>query len=144
MKKKVVPQILHLVLIFALVFLAACGPRDVINSLDTPTSGTIKVGVDDSYKLMMDAQLYTFQAMYKYARIDTVTGAEADIFELFMKDSLPLIVVNRKLTQEEEAYLVSNQFIPKTTKIAYDALAFIVNKENPDTTLFFDRIAAIF
>jgi phosphate transport system substrate-binding protein len=130
--------------IFALViFLFGCG-GDIKNKVDTPTTGRVKVGVDDSYKLMMDAELYTFHTLYKYATIDTVIGSEAEIIDGFMKDSLPLIIVNRKLTPEEEQYLVSRQFIPKTTKIAYDALAFIVNKENPDTNLFYDQIAAIF
>ena len=126
-----------------LIFLSGCG-GDVLNKIDTPTTGKIKVGVDDSYKLMMDAEIYTFETLYKYAKIDTVIGCEADIIDAFMKDSLPLIIVNRKLTAEEEQYLVSNQFIPKTTKIAYDALAFIVNKENSDTTLFHDQIKDIF
>ena len=126
-----------------LIFLAGCG-GDVLNKIDTPTTGRIKVGVDDSYKLMMDAELYTFEALYKYAKIDTVIGNEADIIDGFMKDSLPLIIVNRKLTDKEEQYLVSRQFIPKTTRIAYDGLAFIVNKENPDTTLFYGQVADIF
>jgi phosphate transport system substrate-binding protein len=112
--------------------------------VDTPTRGKIKVGVDDSYKLLVDAELYTFEALYKYAKIDTVIGNETEIIDLFMKDSLPLIIINRKLTIEEEQYLNARQIIPKTTKIAYDALAFIVNKENPDSTLYFDRIADIF
>jgi phosphate transport system substrate-binding protein len=132
-----------LFLLSLIIFLPGCG-GDAGKNLDTPTAGKIKVGVDDSYKLMMDAELYTFQALYKYARIDTVIGSEADIIDGFMKDSLPLIIVNRKLTAEEEQYLVSRQFIPKTTAIAHDALAFIINKNNPDSNLFFDQIADIF
>jgi phosphate transport system substrate-binding protein len=143
MLKKVFLRVTGLFLITLIILLAGCG-GDVLNSKDTPTTGKIKVGVDDSYKLMMDAELYTFESLYKYARIDTVIGTEADIIDGFMKDSLPLIIVNRKLTKEEEQYLVSRQFIPKTTKIAYDALAFIVNNENPDTMLFYDQIADIF
>jgi phosphate transport system substrate-binding protein len=126
-----------------LTILSGCG-GDIRNRVDTPTTGKIKIGVDDSYKLLLDAELFTFHALYRYATIDTVIGCEADIIDGFMKDSLPLIIVNRKLTTEEEQYLVSRQFIPKTTKIAYDALAFIVNKENQDTSIFYDRIAEIF
>ena len=129
--------------IVGLLIIAGCGSRNQFE-VDTPTGGTIKTGVDDSYKLLIDAELYTFQTMYKYAKIDTVIGNEADIIDLFMKDSLPLIIVNRKLTGEEEKYLNERQIIPKTTLIAYDAIAFIVNKENPDSNIFYDRIAEIF
>jgi phosphate transport system substrate-binding protein len=143
MKKPNLFRFTYLILSVCLIFLSGCG-GDVRNSIDTPTTGKIKIGVDDSYKLMVDAELYTFLALYKYATIDTVVGSEVDIIDGFMKDSLPMIIVNRKLTTDEEQYLVSRQFIPKTTKIAYDALAFIVNKDNPDTTFFYDQIADIF
>ncbi len=126
-----------------LLCLAGCG-GDVLNSVDTPTTGKIKVGVDDSYKLLMDAELGAFESLYKYAKIDAVTGSEADIINGFMKDSLPLIMVNRKLTKDEEKYLNNKQIIPKTTWIGYDALAFIVNKDNQDSTMFYDRISDIF
>ena len=143
MEKPVFFRLAGLLIYAWLIILPGCG-GDVLNKVDTPTTGKIKIGVDDSYKLMIDAELYTFQALYKYARIDTVIGSEAGIIDGFMKDSLPLIIVSRKLTAEEEQYLVSRQYIPKTTKIAYDALAFIVNKDNSDTTIYYDQIAEIF
>ncbi len=127
-----------------LLFMSACGNRRTENDIDTPTMGKIKVGVDDSYKLLLDAEIYTFQTMYKYAKIDTVLDNEADIIDLFMKDSLPLIIVNRTLTPEEEKYLNSIQIIPKTTQIAFDAIAFIVNNENPDSSFFYDQIREMF
>jgi phosphate transport system substrate-binding protein len=61
-----------------------------------------------------------------------------------MKDSVSLIVVSRKLTPDEEKQLNSQQVFPKTTKIAYDAVALIMNRENPDSTLFFDQVKNIF
>ena len=126
-----------------LILLAGCGSNN-LGDTDTPTAGKMKVGIDDSYKLLMDAEIYTFQSLYKYARLDTLIGNEADIIDLFMKDSLPLIIINRKLTGEEEKYLNDRQIIPKTTKIAYDAIALIVNKENPDSTIYYDQVAEIF
>ena len=129
--------------IFWLIILAGCGNSNQ-KEADTPTAGQIKVGIDDSYKLLMDAEIYTFESLYKYAKFDTVLGNETDIIDLFMKDSLPLIITNRKLTAEEEKYLNNRQFIPKTTKIAYDAVAFIVNKENTDYNIYYDQIADIF
>jgi phosphate transport system substrate-binding protein len=115
-----------------------------LQQVDTPTGGKMKTGIDESYRLLMDAEIYAFESIYKYAKIDTVYGSEVDIINLFLKDSLPLIVVNRKLTDEEEKYLTSNQIIPKTTKIAYDAVAFIVNPENPDSNLYYEHIRDIF
>ena len=127
-----------------LLFFTACGGGNQGRQTDTPTSGRVKVGIDDSYRLLMDAEIYTFEATYKNAKIDTVYGNEADIINLFMKDSVPLIVASRKLTDGEEKYLKDRQFIPKTTLIAYDGIVFIVNPGNPDTSIFYDKIEAIF
>jgi phosphate transport system substrate-binding protein len=143
MEKTILFRFTGFISVVVLLCLAGCG-GDVLNTLDTPRTGKIKVGVDDSYKLMMDAELGAFEKQYKYAKITAVIGSEADIINDFLKDSLPLIIVNRKLTKDEEKYLNDRQIIPKTTWIGYDALAFIVNKDNQDSTMFYDRISDIF
>lgn len=133
-----------MLIFFASLLISGCGGHDPLKETDTPTSGIIKVGADDSYRLMMEAEIYTFESLYKYSRIDTVFGSEADIFNAFLKDSLPLMVVNRKLTPEEEDFLKQEQIYPKTTRVAYDAIAFIVNRENPDSNLFYESIRDLF
>lgn len=113
-------------------------------SADTPTSGEFTIGVDDSYTLLIDAELYTFHSLYRYAKIDTFCRSEAEVMDAFMKDSVSLVVVNRKLTTDEESVLKSQSVYPKTTKIAYDAVALIMNRDNPDSTIFFDQVENIF
>lgn len=141
------PMISHLAgffVICGIVLLSGCGGAPKSTDTDTPTTGKFKMGIDDSYSLLIDAELYTFQSLYPYARIDTMCRNEVDIVNAFMKDSVPLMVVSRKLTQDEETRLNARQIYPKTTKIAYDAVALIMNRENPDSTLFFDQVKNIF
>ncbi len=128
----------------AVALFSGCGSGNPMQEVDTPTRGTIRTGVDASYRLLMDAEIYAFESLYTYAKIDTLYGAEADIINLFLKDSIPLMVVNRKLTADEESFLTANQIIPKTTLIARDAIAFIVNRENPDSNLYYEHIRDIF
>jgi phosphate transport system substrate-binding protein len=117
-----------------------------INSTDeTPTSGNIKIGVDESFQLLLDTEIYTFEALYKYGHIKPFYKPENDILSYFMNDSVRLIVTTRKLTKDEESYLNNNyRIFPRTTKIAYDAIAFIVNKNNPDTLIRYNTIKKIF
>lgn len=122
----------------------SCGGNPNLKNHDTPTAGTIKVGIDDSYHLLLEAEIFTFQTVYKYAHIDTLFKLEADVINDFMNDSVPLIIVNRKLSEQQVAYLRERQYIPKTTKIAIDAVALIVNNENPDTALFYKTVKEIF
>jgi phosphate transport system substrate-binding protein len=126
------------------LLIISCGGTTNQKNTDTPTGGRIKVGVDDSYRLLVEAEMFTFEAMYKYAHLDTLCKTEADVINDFMNDSVPLIIVSRKLTDEQVAYLKERQYIPRTTKIAIDAIALIVNNENPDTSLFFQTVKDIF
>ncbi|MEI6434025.1 MAG: substrate-binding domain-containing protein [Bacteroidota bacterium] len=130
----------------ALLFLliSSCGGNTNQKGKDTPTAGQIKVEIDDSYRLLVEAQTYTFESMYKYARLDTIYKTEADVFNDFMNDSVSLIIVNRKLSDNQVLYLKERQYIPKTTKIAIDGIALIVNNDNPDTNLFFATVKDIF
>ena len=130
-------------LVVLLFFFLGCGGNPYTET-DTPTRGTIKVAIDDSYRLFMESEIYAFETIYKYAKIDTLYVSEADAFDLFMKDSVPLIVVNRTLNDQELRILESQQIVPKTTKIAIDAVALIVNNENPLEDLPYDMIKGFF
>jgi phosphate transport system substrate-binding protein len=100
--------------------------------------------VDESYQLLLDTEIYTFQSIYKYAKINPVYANEQEIIEMFLKDSLKNIVINRQLTNQEKDYLNSLQIVPRATKIAYDGLAFIINNQNPDSLLTFLQLKKIF
>ncbi|MEI7663536.1 MAG: substrate-binding domain-containing protein [Bacteroidota bacterium] len=130
--------------IACLLIIAACGGNVNQKQTDTPTSGRITVGVDDSYRLLIEAEAFTFGYLYKYAHPDIVYKTEADVINDFMNDSVPMIIVNRKLSDKQVQALKDQQYIPRTTKIAIDALALIVNNNNPDTALFYKAVKDIF
>jgi phosphate transport system substrate-binding protein len=111
---------------------------------ETTTRGDIKIGVDDSYQLLADTEIATFQSLYKYSKINPIYATEDSILKLFMADSIRLMITSRKLNQNEEAYLKENLIIPRTTQIAWDALAFIVNKSNPDSGFKYNQIRDVF
>ena len=60
-----------------------------------------------------------------------------------LNDSVKVIVTNRKLTSDQEKYLNSKKCFPKTTKIAIDAVAIIVNNENNDSLLTINQLKEI-
>ncbi len=134
-------KLLFISLALPLLFSCVSGPKQ---NDETPTKGNIKIGVDESYQLLLDTEIYTFQTIYKYAKINPIYSNEQEIIELFLKDSLKNIIVNRPLNEKEKEYLNSQQYVPRATKIAYDGLAFIVNNQNPDSTLSFLDIKKIF
>ncbi len=131
-----------IILFFLLIF--GCGNRSDKKFDETPTRGNVKIAVDESYQLLIDTEIYTFHSIYKYAQINVDYTTETKAFDLFFKDSIRLMIVNRKLTDDQEQNLKKAQIIPRTTKIAYDALALIVNNDNPDTLIRYDQLKDIF
>lgn len=130
-------------IISALILISGCN-YDVKKLDETPTRGNIKISVDDSYKLLFDTEIFTFESFYKNAKINVEYKSEKDLFSDFFKDSVRLIVSSRKPTKTEEDGLKVSNIIIKTTKIAYDAVAFIINNDNPDTLMIYKNIREIF
>lgn len=128
----------------ALLFLAGCNRKPSKFTDETPTRGNVKVGVDESFKLLLDTEIFTFQSIYTDAKVTPIYKPELGILDDFMKDSVRFIVTTRNLTKNEDEYLRSKQIIPRTTKIAYDALALIVNAKNADSLIQYTKVRDIF
>lgn len=111
---------------------------------ETPTRGTIKIAADESYQLLVDAELYTFQSIYKDAKVTPIYLSGDSIMKLFMDDSVHVIISSTQLTENQLEYLKGKASFPRTTKIAYDALAFVINKSNPDSLIRYNTIKDIF
>jgi phosphate transport system substrate-binding protein len=128
----------------ALVVASCRNPMGVQPLDETPTRGNIKISVDESFQLLYDTQLYTFQSLYVDAKITPAYKPEVDVLADFMNDSVRTVVLTRDLTKEEKEYLLAQKFVVRTTKVAHDALALIVNPANPDTQLLDIQFADIF
>ena len=130
---------------FALAMITGCNRSTPLKfTEESPTRGNVKVGVDESFQLLLDTEIFTFQSIYTNAKITPVYKPELGILDDFMKDSIRCMVTTRNLTKNEDEYLRSKQIIPRTTKIAYDALALIVNTKNGDSLLQYTKVRDIF
>jgi phosphate transport system substrate-binding protein len=136
-------SVIGLLLALAAILFYSCNTAPKKISDETPTRGTARIAVDESYQLLADAEIYTFQAIYKYAKVNPVYLPEDSVLNLFLDDSVKVIITSRKLTDNEVAYLRGKSIIPRTTKIAYDALALIVNKANPDSLIRYNTVKDI-
>ena len=135
---------IQLILVLASVLFFSCQMTPKKFTDETPTRGNIKIAVDESYQLLADAELFTFQSTYKDAKVSPIYLPEDSILKLFLADSVKVIITSRKLTDNEEAYLNGKSYFPRTTQIAYDALAFIINKSNPDQRIRYNTLKDIF
>jgi len=135
MKRNVLNTVALAIVMTSLMVVSCHNPMGVQPLDETPTRGNIRISVDESFQLLYDTQAFTFQSLYVNAKIATAYKPEVEVLSDFMNDSVRTIALTRELTKEEKEYLISQKFTPRTTKVAHDALALIVNPANPDSTL---------
>jgi len=124
--------------IFMLIFpglLFGCNGINRNPYTDTPTTGIINIGVDESFKTIAEAELMVFESLYQYAEITPVYATEGECLRMLLDDSVRLIITYRPLYENEKASFQKRQIIPRELKIATDAIAVIVHPENADTVL---------
>jgi phosphate transport system substrate-binding protein len=133
----------HLYIVLAVLILASgCVDRDKHGRpLDTPTSGSIRIAVDESLRPLIDAELQVFDALYPRADVEPDYLPEAEAIDALMKDSVRIAVVSRRFTEEEREYLKSVRIIPRQE--ALSAVALIVNRNNPDTLINMEQLKAL-
>lgn len=127
-----------------MVVLFSCNSPTVKNYDDTPTRGEIKIAVDESYQLLFDTEIYTFQSFYKYAKIHAIYEPESEAVKHLLDDSVRFAVMSRELNENEKKYFEEKKLKPRITKIAVDAVALIINNNNPDTNFTLDQIRSLF
>lgn len=121
----------------------SCNPQKNKNiDYDTPTSGTINISVDESFKPVMEEQIEMYEASYPGTNIIAHYKPEAEcIRDLFKDTSNRMVIITRGLTDEEEKFFIDSlKYTPAWNAIATDAVAVIVNAESTDTIFTLDRL----
>ncbi|GEO03007.1 phosphate ABC transporter substrate-binding protein [Adhaeribacter aerolatus] len=122
--------------------MGACNRSGEIS--DTPTSGTMKISVDESFAPIIDSHVYTFQKLYKYAKVNAAYKPEGEVMKDLLQDSARLVIVARQLTPTEMQVFEKIKITPRVTKVAIDGVALIVHPENTDTLLAIPQLKDIF
>jgi phosphate transport system substrate-binding protein len=131
-------------LIAFLFLLSACAESPVKTTLDTPTSGKITVSCDESLKPIVEAEIAVFQMQHPNAKVNAIYTSEFDAIQLMLKDSARLAIVTRELnTQELDVLKSQNISKARVFKIGYDAIAFILNNQNKDTSFSLAQVKGL-
>ena len=124
--------------LFFLIF--SCNQKSSNVDIDTPTTGHITIVADECLKPIIDSEYQVFSSIYKYAVINFVYAPESELFNYVVKDSAQAMIIARKLNKEEESYFEKIKILPRSTRIAIDAIALISNKENIESSLTYDQL----
>ncbi len=133
----------YLKVIFLFWFIVSCGYNPDQPYNDTPTSGKVNISSDETLLPLARAQLDTFHGLYRYSSINMHYENESALFKSFINDSVKVIMSTRLLNNAEVSYFQSRNLIPVVTKVAIDAIAVILNKENKDSLLNVSQLKKI-
>lgn len=107
-------------------------------------SGTAAVFCDDGFKNILDEEIQAFEFSYKDATIVPFYMSEQACIDSMLQDKCQSIIITRDFTKEERAHVKSqNRRIVRSQCIAVDAVAMIVNKDNPVSALSMEEIKKI-
>lgn len=122
------------ILFIAVLVLFSCNraPKKV---LDTPTSGVIIMTADESFAPIIKEEIDLFEYTYPNASIIPIYTSEVEAMDLLLTDSVKFTITTRDFTQAEKEQVRSNKMLPISFCIAKDAIALIINKNNPDSML---------
>ncbi len=124
------------IILYIAVFSYACTQVDKNgNVLNTTTSGSVKIAADETLLPVIDSQEQVFETIYPKADLNIRYLPETELVQQFVNDSVQLIVLPRELNEQEKNIFKQIKITPRSSKIASDAVALIINKANNDTTL---------
>jgi phosphate transport system substrate-binding protein len=125
------------------LFSAGCHTGPYV-PVETPTTGTIHISVDESFKPVIDSQLKVFESSFPEAHITVDYKPEAACLRDIYNDSTRLVIITRGLTLPEERYFADTAKTPAISGIlAYDAVALVVNNLSQDTLMSMDDVRSL-
>jgi phosphate transport system substrate-binding protein len=98
---------------------------------------------DESLSPVIDEELDIFNMKNKRDSIYPLYINEQEAIEKLLNRALLLVFTTRTLTPNEELIIKEQQYNPRCIPLAYDALALIVNKANPDSLITTDNFRRI-
>jgi len=98
---------------------------------NSSTSGTVVMACDASFENVMQQEIEVFEYVYPNASVLSYYTDEKACVDSLLFGKARLAVVSHELTSEQIDFLKGKKHFAKTKKIAVDAVAVIVNTDNP-------------
>ena len=126
--------------LMALVILA-CGQQKKEPNIN---EGTINVGIDESIRHVLDAEMDAYSNIYKGASFNRFTIPENQAVKLLLEDSMDVICITRTLNDEELKILSERKFTYKPAPMALDAVVLISNQNGGEESISTERLKELF
>lgn len=123
-----------------LASLSGCNRQETETS---PTKGRVTAIVSESHAPLLQKEVDQFQRLYTEAQVRLLSATTREAIVHLLNDSVRIVITDRALNQEEKDVAAGAEIKFTETKIAEDALAIVVHKENPIKEISFNSLALI-
>lgn len=130
--------------------MASAGAFIIASAACTPikkgeyASGSATIFCDDGFKNILEEEIEVFEYTYPQASVLPFYVSEQEALDTLMANETTAIVVTKELTKEQIAYMKSKyKRIVRQDPIAVDAVALIINKDNPIDAVSMEEIKKI-
>lgn len=118
-----------------------CGPKEKEPNIN---EGNINVGIDESIRQVLDAEMDAYSNIYKGASFNRFSIPENQAVKLLLEDSMDVICITRTMNEEELAILAERKITYKPAPMAMDAVVLITNKESSSENITVDKLKELF
>lgn len=126
----------------ALFLAISCGtnPRRAYEELH---EDDVRFAADDGFRPIFEelSQLYALRK--PEATMLPHYCSEDSAIRLLLADSVRMAITTKPLNEKQKTYIAAHNLPVLQSKIAYDAFALIVNKDNPDSVINLDELRGI-
>lgn len=107
------------------------------------TTGTTTIVCDNTFQNIMEQEVDVFEYQYPEAHILARYATQTETFDSLLSLNTKTIIAARDITQKERDIIKSKNRNVRSTKIAVDAVALIVNPANPVGKLTLKEVGQI-
>ncbi|MDE7412146.1 MAG: substrate-binding domain-containing protein [Paramuribaculum sp.] len=97
----------------------------------TQTSGLTTIACDKTFENILQQEIDVFEYIYPQANVMPYYLDQNSVIDSLIDLKVKMAVMSRPLSDQEVAYLKSQDKLVRQKQIAVDAIALIVNPENP-------------
>ncbi|MBI1835765.1 MAG: substrate-binding domain-containing protein [Flavobacteriia bacterium] len=134
-------KILIINMLMIVFFISCSDSKD--EKIETHSIGEGKMMIDESYQPLFEAIEYTFEGQRPGADLTIDYKPENEAINAFFMDQTKTICISRDLTQKEYRTLKNQRANIVTYRLAKDAVALLINKQNVDSLITLEKIKKI-
>ena len=130
-----------LVFVGFIAFLVSCQQRS--EEIQTYTSGSEKILVDESLVPIIEDQTYVFESTYPDAKLVLINKSENELINSFLEDSAQVAILSRELSVEERKHFENKKIKVRVNRFAIDGIALIAHNSIEDSTATVEDIIKV-